>query len=48
MGRMIQHFLRRAAFNDVAHIHDGHIVGQFTDHAHIMGNQHNRRVVVLL
>ena len=48
MGGILEHLPYTAPFHDGTHIHHCHVVRQLTDHAHIMGNEHDGRVVLSL
>ena len=48
MGGILEHLPYTAPFHDGTHIHHCHVVRQLTDHAHIMGNEHDGRVVLPL
>lgn len=48
MGRVRQQVARRPAFNDPAGVHDGCLIGDFTDHADVMRNENQAHVAFVL
>ena len=48
MGRRIEDILQRAAFHDLAVVHDHDFLRQVGDHAQVMGDDNNRHIEFLL
>ena len=48
MLRGVENILDRAGFDHLAQVHDADPVGDFCDHAHVMGDEHHRHAELVL
>ena len=46
--RAVENLVHRTVFDNLAVVHDNHAVGDFSDHAHVVGDEHHRHTMRLL
>ena len=44
----MENLVHRTVFDNLAVVHDNHAVGDFSDHAHVVGDEHHRHAMRLL